>query len=217
MRRTCGPTVSLAERLAGPSLRRTPLVLDDYVALVDPLLSTTELCGRVEAVQPEVAGAVTLRIRPSPAWRGHLAGQYVRVGVDLDGVRRWRTLLVTCPPDLVDGCLTITGKAIDGGLVSGHLTSAVPVGTVVQLGAAEGEFVLPDQVPERLLLLTAGSSRPCGEPVASAEGDCTRPGARTANLTGSRRPSVRARDASTNGRGPARVAPECPGRQAHAC
>ena len=135
----------------------TPLVPDDYVALVDPLLSTTELRGRVEEVRPEAGGAATLRIRPSRAWQGHRAGQYLRVGVTVDGVRHWRTYSLTCPPGLDDGCLTITVKAVADGLVSRHLTSSVEAGTVVQLGAAEGEFVLPAEVPDRLLMLTAGS------------------------------------------------------------
>jgi stearoyl-CoA 9-desaturase NADPH oxidoreductase len=139
------------------ALLSTPLVPDDYVALVDPLLSTTELRGRVVEVRPEAARAATLRIRPSRAWQGHRAGQYVRVGVDVDGVRHWRSYSLTCPPSLDDGCLSVTVQAIDGGLVSRHLTSAVPVGTVLQLTAAAGEFVLPDPVPDRLLLVTAGS------------------------------------------------------------
>ena len=135
----------------------TPLVPDDYVALLDPLLSSTELRGRVEDVRPEACGAATLRIRPSRAWQRHRAGQYVRVGVSVDGVRHWRTYSLTCPPDLDDGCLTITVQPVADGLVSRHLVASVEAGTLVQLGAAEGEFVLPADVPDRLLLLTAGS------------------------------------------------------------
>jgi ferredoxin-NADP reductase len=52
--------------------------------------ATAELRGRVISVTPETQHAVTVQIRPGKSWRGHLPGQYIRVGVDVDGVRHWR-------------------------------------------------------------------------------------------------------------------------------
>lgn len=133
----------------------TPLLPEDYLSLIDPLWSSSELRGRVEAVQLETADVATLRLRPGRIWSGHRAGQFVRVGVDIDGVRHWRTYSLTCAESTPDGCLTITVKA--QGLVSRHLVHATPVGAVLHLGVADGDFVLPDPVPPRLLFVTAGS------------------------------------------------------------
>jgi ferredoxin-NADP reductase len=159
--------IEVADRARGPNVRlglqdivtwlTTPLLPDDYLGLVNPLWSSRELRGRVEAVQPETADATSLVIRPGRAWAGHRAGQHVRVGVDIDGVLHWRTYSLSSAPEREDGCITITVNAVPDGLVSPHLVRRVAPGVIVRLGQAEGRFVLPPTVPSRLLFLTAGS------------------------------------------------------------
>ncbi|HRI96216.1 MAG TPA: iron-sulfur cluster-binding domain-containing protein [Nocardioides sp.] len=85
-----------------------------------------------------------------------MPGQYVRVGVDVDGVRLWRTYSLTHGPRR-DRCLSFTVKAIPGGVVSNHLVHRARAGQMIQLEQAEGEFVLPVPIPRKLLLVTAGS------------------------------------------------------------
>ncbi len=133
----------------------TPLLPEDYLSLVDPLWSTTELRGRVVAVRRETARATTLTIRPGRAWTGHRAGQYVRIGVDIDGVRHWRTYSLSGPEG--DENITITVQALPDGLVSRHLVDATPVDSIVRLEPAAGDFVLPTPTPRKLLMITAGS------------------------------------------------------------
>lgn len=135
----------------------TPLLPDDYLGLVNPLWSARQLRGRVRAVRPEIAHAASLVIRPGRGWTGHRAGQYVRVGVDIDGVRHWRSFSLSSPPERADGCITITVKAAPEGLVSPYLVRQLRSGAVVHLEPAQGRFVLPEPVPERLLFVTAGS------------------------------------------------------------
>lgn len=135
----------------------TPLVPSDYVDLVDPLRSGTELRGRIVEVRPETRDAVTLVIRPGRGWRRHTPGQYVRLGVDVDGVRQWRAYSLTSPLDRNDGCFAVTVKAIPDGVVSNHLVRRIEPGTVVQLDQAAGDFVLPQQRPAKVLFVTAGS------------------------------------------------------------
>ena len=72
----------------------TPLVPEAYLELIDPLLGAG-LRGRVERVVQESPGAVSLQIRPNGKWQGAIAGQYVRLGVDIDGVRHWRCYSVS--------------------------------------------------------------------------------------------------------------------------
>ncbi|WP_128818138.1 ferredoxin reductase [Streptomyces sp. S063] len=135
----------------------TPLLPSDYLDLVSPLRTGADLRGRIEAVHPETSDAATVVIRPGRAWRGHTAGQYVRIGVDVDGVRLWRAYSITSPADRRDGRITITVKAIPDGKVSNHLVRRAKPGTLIQLDQATGEFVLPRAKPAKVLYLTAGS------------------------------------------------------------
>ncbi len=134
----------------------TPLEIEDVLDVFHPLRAGATLRGRVVAVRPETADAATLVIRPGKDWAGHVPGQYLRVGVDVDGVRLWRTYSLTHGPR-PDRCISITVKAIEDGEVSRHLVHRMRPGQMVHLGQAEGSFVLPDPLPRKLLLVTAGS------------------------------------------------------------
>ena len=81
--------ISLAERVT------TPLLPADYLDLFDPLRSGADLRGRIVAVHPETRDAATLVIKPGRDWRAHTPGQYIRIGVDVDGVRQWRAYSLT--------------------------------------------------------------------------------------------------------------------------
>lgn len=144
-----GHAVRLAE------LAATPLVPADYLDLLDPLRSGAALRGRIVAVTPETADAVTLTVEAGRGWAGHVPGQYVRIGVDVDGVRQWRAYSVTSAPG--GRRFTLTVKAMPGGVVSNHLVHHATVGTVVQLDQACGEFVIPSPRSTRALFVTAGS------------------------------------------------------------
>ncbi|MCW2938575.1 MAG: ferredoxin [Actinomycetia bacterium] len=152
------PRWSVRRQLASASRwLTTPLMPDDYLGLLNPLWSAEELRGRVEAVHPETADAATLVIRPSRNWVPHRPGQWVRIGIDIEGIRHWRAYSLSSAPQRPDGCVTITVKAVPDGLVSRHLVRRTAPGTIVGLTRPEGEFVLPEPPPPRLLFLTAGS------------------------------------------------------------
>lgn len=135
----------------------TPLLLDDYLDLIDPLASGADLRGRIVSIVPETRDSATLIIESGRSWKGHEPGQYVRLGVDVRGVRQWRAYSLTSPPDRADGLIAITVKAIEDGLVSNHLVHEVTAGTIVHLDQACGEFTLGDQTQEKVLFVTAGS------------------------------------------------------------
>src|SRR3954471_11111829 len=154
---------SLRERLGavGHALA-TPLVPDDYLDMFAPLRAGAALRGRIESVHPETADAATLVIRPGADWAGHVPGQYVRIGVEVDGVRQWRAYSLTHGPR-PDGRISITVKAVPDGLVSHYLVHRTRPGTLVHLEQAAGEFVLPTPSlvepveTTKLLFVTAGS------------------------------------------------------------
>jgi stearoyl-CoA 9-desaturase NADPH oxidoreductase len=135
----------------------SPLLPADYLDLVDPLRSGAALRGRIEAVLPETPDSATVVIRPGRGWLGHTPGQYVRIGIDVDGVRQWRAYSITSVLDRADGCFTITVKAIPGGKVSNHIVRRAQPGSVVQLDQPTGDFVLPETAPAKALFVTAGS------------------------------------------------------------
>src|SRR5690242_13352024 len=65
-----GRVPTAAARITGAlvSPLASPLAPDDYLGLIDPLLSARHPAGRVIAVLPECAGAATLEIRPGRGW-----------------------------------------------------------------------------------------------------------------------------------------------------
>ena len=135
----------------------SPLLPDDYLELINPLWSTRELKGKVEDIVPETDDAATIVIRPGYEWEGHEAGQYLRIGLDINGRRHWRAYSLTSDPGRPDGCITITIKNVDEGTVSPYLVRRGRPGTIVSLGGVQGEFVLPDELPEKMLFISAGS------------------------------------------------------------
>ena len=158
------PTAPASRPRVGDVVRRvagalaSPLVPADYLDLFDPLRSGADLRGRVVSVTPEGADAVTTTIRPGKGWRGHIPGQYIRIGVDIDGVRQWRAYSLTHDARRTDGLITITTKAIPDGKVSGFLAAGgLTPGTLVHLDQATGDFTLPRVAPTKVLFVTAGS------------------------------------------------------------
>ncbi|MDP3891907.1 ferredoxin reductase [Nocardioides sp.] len=144
-------------RSAGAKLT-TPLHPDDYLSLVNPLWSSRELRGRIEEVIPETHDAATLVIRPGWGWRyNHRPGQYVGIGVQVDGKFQWRSYSVSSPPTHQGRTITITVRAMPEGLLSSHLVGGLEPGTIVRLALPEGDFVLPDPPPARMLFLVGGS------------------------------------------------------------
>jgi stearoyl-CoA 9-desaturase NADPH oxidoreductase len=141
----------VAETLASP---RDP---GHYLDMVNPLRAGADLRARVVEVRLETDEAVTVVLRPGAGWRRHVPGQYVRVGLDVDGVRRWRSYSLTSSPDAEDGCISVTAKRVPDGIVSAHLAQDLRPGDIVHLDQACGDFVLPDVPPDKVLFITGGS------------------------------------------------------------
>lgn len=162
---TARPTVAGAkERPGWHALRRiaervtTPLLPDDYLKLANPLWSARELRGRVLEVRRETVDSATLVIKPGWGFTfDYEPGQYVGIGVLVDGVWRWRSYSLTSAPQTGARTITITVKAMPEGFLSAHLVEGLEPGTVVRLAAPQGNFVMPNPAPERVLFLTAGS------------------------------------------------------------
>src|SRR3954453_19770090 len=153
------PKVPRLQRRALSAIRAftSPLLPDDYLELINPLWSTRELRGKIESIDAETPDAATVTIRPGYEWEGHQAGQHLRIGLDINGRRHWRAYSLTSDPGRPDGFISITIKNVDEGPVPPYLVRRGRPGSIVSLGGVEGEFVLPDPLPEKLLFISAGS------------------------------------------------------------
>jgi stearoyl-CoA 9-desaturase NADPH oxidoreductase len=164
------PTVVGADRHPGWHALRTiaarittPLLPDDYLHLANPLWSARELRGRILEVRRETEDSATLVIKPGWGFSfDYQPGQYMGIGVLVDGRWRWRSYSLTSSPAETLGLasartVTITVKAMPEGFLSTHLVAGVEPGTIVRLAAPQGNFVLPDPAPSSILFLTAGS------------------------------------------------------------
>ncbi|MGH3635152.1 ferredoxin reductase [Mycobacterium sp.] len=153
------PPVPRGRRLLLRAVRHLfkPLRPDDYLEMVNPLWTTKELRGKVERVEPQGSEATSVLIRPGYEWRGHKPGQYVRLGVIIDGRYHWRAYSLTSDPEPEDGLISVTPKRVDSGVVSPYLVQKITPGELVRLGEIEGVFTLPEPLPPKLLFISAGS------------------------------------------------------------
>jgi stearoyl-CoA 9-desaturase NADPH oxidoreductase len=140
----------LLEALAAPH------GVDRYLELIRPAWSLHEARAEVVEVRRQTADSVTLTLRPNENWTGFRTGQFVRLTVEIAGVRHTRCYSPACSEHTPDR-IEITVKSHPEGLVSGYLNRAARPGMVVGLSVADGDFVLPAQRPERLLLISGGS------------------------------------------------------------
>lgn len=153
------PHVPRGRRLFLRAVRHlfSPLRPDDYLEMVNPLWTTKELRGKVERVEPQGSEAASVLIRPGYEWPGHKPGQYVRLGLVIDGRYHWRAYSLTSDPQPKDGLISVTPKAVDSGVVSPYLVRKIQPGELVRLGEIEGVFTLPEPLPAKMLFISAGS------------------------------------------------------------
>src|SRR6201995_3995779 len=145
--------------LRGLAARATPPLLpDDYLKLLNPLWSARELRGGVVVAQPETEDSATVQIKPGWGFSGdYRPGQYVGIGLRIDGRWHWRSYSLTSIPQRDKKLISITVKATPEGFLSSHLVNGVEAGTVGRLATPKGDFALPDPAPGKLLFVTAGS------------------------------------------------------------
>ena len=150
------------------SLLRSPVVaaltaphgVDRYLELAHPMWVVNEVRATVVGITRETRAGepvATVTLKPSRGWQGHESGQYVQVGVEVDGARRTRAFSVSSPESKPGDLITLTMRANPDGIVSKHLVTKAKVGDVINLSQAEGMFTLPNPLPTQVLLISGGS------------------------------------------------------------
>jgi ferredoxin-NADP reductase len=157
------PVRRFGRRLLGSGLvdvLTAPHGVDRYLELIRPSWSLHDARAQVAAVRRETTGSVTLVLRPNENWTGFDAGQFIRLTVEIDGIRHTRCYSPACSQHSFRkavGEIEITVRAHPEGLVSNFLNREARPGMVVGLSTAEGDFVLPAARPGQLLLISGGS------------------------------------------------------------
>jgi stearoyl-CoA 9-desaturase NADPH oxidoreductase len=135
----------------------SPLPVDAFVRLVDPLWSSTLCRAKVERIIRETPEAVTIVLRPGRGWEAFEAGQWVALGVDIDGIRHRRPYSLTSVPGQAGRLISLTVQAVPGGLVSNYLVHQLSLGDIVHLDPPTGEFTVDTERHSSLLFITGGS------------------------------------------------------------
>ena len=135
----------------------SPHTIDHYLEQIHPMLTVDDVRARVVEVVHETGDASTVVLRPNGAWRGFVPGQHVQFGIEVDGKRRVRVFSVSSSQANRDGTFSVSVKAHPDGYVSQFLHRELAPRTIVHLSQAEGEFVLPDELPDHVLMLSGGS------------------------------------------------------------
>ena len=141
----------------------TPHGVDRYLEQINPMWAAHDVRARLVDIRREVdvpgtPPVATLTFQPTSTWAGHRAGQYVQLGVQINGARRTtRCFTVSSPDSRAGDRFTVTMRANPDGLVSRYLVEEAPIGQIVHLSQAAGEFTLPDRVPGHVLFITGGS------------------------------------------------------------
>ncbi|MFD2231083.1 ferredoxin reductase [Alkalimarinus sediminis] len=137
--------------------------LDFLLSEIDPMLSRKRNVAEVIQIIDETADTKTFVLRPSSRWQGFVAGQYINVETEINGVMIRRNYSISCAPKLFreQQLISITVKKIEGGRASTHLHERLIVGDTLTIGLASGDFTLQQpistQPPAKPLFIAAGS------------------------------------------------------------
>ena len=163
--------MTLTDRILGSktlAALTSPHGVDRYLEMVNPMWAATEVRARVVDIHREnpdsdAAAVATLMLQPTSTWRGHRAGQYVQVGVELPGTSRrlTRCFSISSAASLPGERFTLTIRAHDEGQVSKFLVHEAKIGQMLHLSQADGAFTLHESAAtptnNHLLFITGGS------------------------------------------------------------
>ena len=146
-----------------------PHGVDRYLEMFNPMWAATEVRARVVSIHRENPDAVgsapvaTLTLQPTSTWRGHRAGQYVQVGIELPGTARrmTRCFSISSAASLPGERFTLTIRAHDEGQVSKFLVNEARPGQMLHLSQADGDFTIHESAAtptnNHLLMISGGS------------------------------------------------------------
>lgn len=126
-----------------------------YLEVLNPMwsLDQTRIPAYITAIRRETKDTVTLELRPNGDWPGFRPGQFCQLYIEINGRLHSRSYSLNRRA----GRISVTVKAQADGLVSRYINSQIKVGDIIRLSPPMGDFVLPELLPDALLMIAAGS------------------------------------------------------------
>lgn len=123
----------------------------DFLQVFNNLTSARYTRGIVSHVTHETPDTSTIFFKAGDGWIPHVAGQWARIGVSLNGKRVWRPFSISAAEGH-DPSITVKAN----GEVSTFLMHDAEPGTLLYLEEPSGQFVL-EETPASILFIVAGS------------------------------------------------------------
>ena len=122
------------------------------------LLHPNRLSLRVSDIIEETPSTRTLRfVSPEGYLPPFLAGQYIALFIDVNGVRTSRPYSISSPPNQT-GYYDITVRRVEGGRVSNYLLEDVKQGHALESSGPSGHFYFNPVFHDRTMVCLAGGS-----------------------------------------------------------
>ncbi len=132
--------------------------LNFFLEELNPAWSLLQPAVKVRQIIEETHDTRSFVLKPGWGFGQFQPGQHVGVSVEINGRQHERRYSISSSPGArARGLITITVKREPNGKVSNHLHDNIKVGDRIRLTRPQGEFVLPQPIPEKLLLIAAGS------------------------------------------------------------
>jgi ferredoxin-NADP reductase len=131
-------------------------VVEAALGKLDRTLSLRHIRARVVEVRDETHDAKTFVLRPNARFSTYRAGAYVTLRLSIKGRAVERSYSLSSAPS-GDGLIAFTVKRVPGGLVSNWINDHLRAGDVLAMSAPAGQFVLPRELPPKLIMISAGS------------------------------------------------------------
>jgi ferredoxin-NADP reductase len=131
-------------------------LLEVALGRLDPTLSLRTIRARVVEVRDETHDVKTFVVRPNARFPAYRPGSFVTLQLSIGGRALERSYSLSSAPAQA-GLIAFTVKRVPGGLASNWLSDHVRPGDVLSLSPPAGQFVLPRELPSKLVMISAGS------------------------------------------------------------
>lgn len=135
------------------------------IQMLVPQWSTDAYRAQIVEIRDEMADMYTLVLKPETGvidrqWPLFEAGQYIELMIEKDGARTLRCFSISSSPAHYDqtGLIELSIRIQEKGRITPWIRQQLALGSLVNISAAQGDFVLPkSETPEKLLFIAGGS------------------------------------------------------------
>ncbi|MEC8011217.1 MAG: FAD-binding oxidoreductase [Pseudomonadota bacterium] len=135
------------------------IYVDFMLQSINPMWSYRKSNAKIVAILADTPQSSRIRIQPNGRWDfKFLAGQHLPITININGAFVQRYYSISSSPEFYEanGVFDITVKEQTQGIMSHRLNQGIKVGDIIEIGAPQGEFILP-KTPTPLLFIAAGS------------------------------------------------------------